>query len=65
VTSMRILHPGDNRYPQLFCGANVASPNDLVAAAMSYLRSHPESRHFGAASEVLLSLKQAYPCSGT
>jgi hypothetical protein len=63
TTGMRILHPGGNMFPALFCGANLASSDNLVAAAVSYLRHHPDTKHFGAASEVMLGLEQAFPCS--
>ena len=35
TTGMRILHPGGNMFPALFCGANLASSDNLVAAAVS------------------------------
>ena len=60
--SQRILHQDNNIYPQLFCGSRWTSRDSLVRVVVPYLRHHPESRHFGAASEVTLSLEQAYPC---
>jgi hypothetical protein len=64
ITGMRILHPGNSSYPQLFCVPRFAATKDLVAATVSYLKQHTESQHYDASSEILLALQQAYPCKG-
>jgi hypothetical protein len=64
ITSMRILHPGSNSYPQLFCVPRFTATKDLVAATVSYLKQHAESRRYDASSEILLALQQGYPCKG-
>lgn len=62
ITSMRILHPGSSRHPQLFCVPRFTARKDLVAAIVSYLKQHAESQRYDASSEILLALQQAYPC---
>jgi len=60
-TSMRLLHPGSVSYPKLFCADN-ATPDELIGATKAYLLKNPNSRQFNAASEVMLALRQAFPC---
>jgi Rap1a immunity proteins len=37
----------------------VRQARDII---IKYLRNHPEERHYSAASEIALALKQAFPC---
>lgn len=62
LTSLRLLHPGSNAYPSLYCVPPVATKKDLVDATVDYLTKHAVKRHFGASSEVLLAMEQAFPC---
>jgi len=64
LTSLRLLHPFNDAYPTLYCLPPATSAKDLVAPIVDYLRNHAATRHYGASSEVLLALKQAYPCAG-
>lgn len=64
TTGMRILHPGDSSYPQLLCIPRFTGTKDLITVSVSYLKQHAESRHYDAASEILLALQKAYPCKG-
>jgi hypothetical protein len=61
--SMTLLHPGEPEYPKLFCVASSEPIKNLVDATTGYLSRNPGSRHYGAASEVLLALKEAFPCN--
>lgn len=61
TVTVQLLHPKDPSYPRLFCTEAVA-PEELVRATRKYLANHPETRHFGAASQVMLALQQAFPC---
>ncbi len=61
-TSMRLLHPDSDAYPKLFC-AETATPEQLMRATRAYLLKNPSTRRFNAASEVMLALQQAFPCS--
>jgi hypothetical protein len=61
-TSMRLLHPESASYPKLFC-AETATPEELTRATKEYLQKNPNTRHFGAASEVMLALQQSFPSS--
>lgn len=63
MTSLRLLHPFNNAYPQLYCLPPRTVATSLVAPTVDYLVKHPATRQYGASSEVLLALKQAYPCS--
>jgi len=63
--SMRQIHPGSDKFPLLFCVASTVPAEQLVSAAINYLKSNPGSRHYDAASELLLAFQQAFPCSAT
>lgn len=65
LTSLRLLHPFNNAYPQLYCLPPGTAATTLVAPVVDYLLKNPATRQYGAASEVLLALKQAYPCTGS
>ena len=42
----------------------VGTPTDQVTdKVVRYLEAHPEQKDWSAATEVLLALQQAYPCS--
>lgn len=62
VTSSRLLHPGSNAYPKMYCLPVGIKAENLVAPLVSYLRQHADDLHFGASSEVMLGLMQIYPC---
>lgn len=64
-TSLRLLHPFNNAYPQLYCLPPETPAGRLVAPVVDYLLKNPATRHYGASSEVLLALKQAYPCASS
>jgi hypothetical protein len=64
TTSMKLLHPGGPDYPKLFCVTSLAPIKSLVDATTGYLSRNPGSRHYDAASEVLLALQEAFPCTG-
>jgi hypothetical protein len=64
TTSMKILHPGGPEYPKLFCVTPSEPIRSLVDATTGYLSRNPGSRHYDAASEVLLALQEAFPCTG-
>ena len=64
MTSMRLLHPEGPEYPKLFCTATGTPTTSLVEAVTGYLSRNAGSRHFDAASEVLLALREAFPCVG-
>lgn len=61
TVTVQLLHPGDSSYPRMFC-TDTVTPEELVRATREYLANHPETRHFGAASQVILALQQAFPC---
>lgn len=61
TVTVQLLHPNDPSYPRLFCTETV-TPEELVRATRKYLASHPKTRQFGAASQVMLALQQAFPC---
>jgi hypothetical protein len=47
---------------------NVCRPNDTVLkqsmdVVLTYLRAHPEARHYSASSLIATALKQAFPCN--
>jgi hypothetical protein len=65
TASMKLLHPSGPEYPKLFCVAPSEPINRLVDAVTGYLSRNPSDRHFGAASEVLLALQEAFPCIGS
>jgi len=65
LTSLRLRHPGSDAYPSLYCIPQSTTSKDLVDATVDYLMAHPSTRHFGASSEILLAVEQAYPCRGT
>lgn len=65
ITSLRLMHPFTNAYPRLYCLPPGAAVKDLVVPTVDYLRKHPATRHYGASSEVLLALQQAYPCKSS
>jgi hypothetical protein len=65
LTSLRLLHPGSDAYPSLYCVPPSTTNKDLVDATVEYLTKHPSTRHFGASSEILLAVEQAYPCGGS
>ena|SRR5580700_2062755 len=64
VSSMKLLHPGGPEYPKLFCVTHPEPIKDLVDASTEYLSRNASSRHYDAASEVLLALQEAFPCAG-
>lgn len=64
MTSLRLLHPFNNAYPQLYCLPPRTKAANLVGPTVDYLVKHPATRQYGASSELLLALKQAYPCAG-
>lgn len=49
-------------YPLLFCIDKSVPPKKLIVIAVDYLRSHPDDRHYDAASELLLAFREAFPC---
>jgi len=57
-----ILHPDSQLYPRLFCVEDVTS-DELVRAVRRYLTDNPSTRHFNAASQVILALQGSFPCS--
>lgn len=64
VISSRLLHPGTNAYPKMYClpaGANAVS---LVVPLVAYMQKHPSDLRFGAPSEVIVGLMRLYPCLG-
>jgi hypothetical protein len=63
MTSMRLLHPDSPSYPKLFCVASSKPVRDLVEATTGYLLRNPGRRHYDAASEVILALEEAFPCT--
>lgn len=63
--SERLLHPGIDSYPQLFCVPRFTGTKDLVAATVNYLEHHADTRHYDASSEILLALQQACPCKSS
>jgi hypothetical protein len=65
MTSLRLLHPFNSAYPQLYCLPPRIAATSLVAPTVDYLVKHPATRQYGASSEILLALKQAYPCTGS
>jgi Rap1a immunity proteins len=65
TTSMKLLHPGGPEYPRLFCVAPSEPIKNLVDATTKYLSHNPGSGHYDAASEVLLALQAAFPCTGS
>lgn len=65
ITSLRLLHPFNNAYPQLYCLPPGTAATTLVLPTVDYLQKHPATRQYGASSEVLLALKQAFPCAGS
>lgn len=65
MTSMKLLHADSEAYPRLYCVPRLTPAKDLVVSTVDYLLKHPATRHFGASSEVLLALEQAYPCRGS
>jgi Rap1a immunity proteins len=65
MTSMKLLHAGSKAYPRLYCVPHSTPAKDLVASTVDYLLKHPATRRYGASSEVLLALEQAYPCRGS
>lgn len=62
IISLRLLHPSNGVFHRLYCLPSGVDAKSLVSPIIRYLRNHPLTRHYGAASEVLLALKQAYPC---
>lgn len=60
TTSMKLLHP---EYPKLFCVTSSVSMKSLVSAVAHYLVRNPGKGHYGAASEVVLALEGAFPCT--
>lgn len=65
MTSLRLLHPFNSAYPQWYCLPPRTVATSLVAPTVDYLVKHPATRQYGASSEVLLALEQAYPCAGS
>lgn len=65
ITSLRLLHPFNDAYPRLYCLPPGTAARDLVAPTVDYLRKYPGTLRYGASSEVLLALKQAYPCASS
>lgn len=65
MTSLRLLHPFNSAYPQLYCLPPRTVVTSLVAPTVDYLVKHPATRQYGASSEVLLALERAYPCAGS
>lgn len=60
--SMKLLHQGEPEYPKLFCVASSDPIKSLIDAVIGYLSRNPDSRHYNAASQVLLALQEAFPC---
>ena len=65
ITSLRLLHPLNGAYPRLYCLPPGTAATSLVAPTVDYLQKYPGTLHYGASSEVLLALKQAYPCASS
>jgi hypothetical protein len=62
MAGMRQNHSQSDAYPLLFCVSPSVSTARLVDIAVAYLKAHPSERRYDAASEVLLSLRAAFPC---
>jgi hypothetical protein len=56
------LHEGSSAYPVLFCVTPSVPTAELIDVVVKYLRAHPGDRKYDAASEVLLSFREAFPC---
>ena len=50
------------RITKFVCTPQNAVASQLVDIVLNRLRSHPEARHYGAAGEVALALRQTFPC---
>jgi hypothetical protein len=48
--------------PDIVCLTNQVTVRQALDVVMRYLRDHPEDRHYPAASQGFLALKQAFPC---
>jgi len=44
------------------CVPNEATVRQIIDVVKKYLENNPENRHYGAASSVVLALRQAFPC---
>ena len=62
MVSMRLLNPESASYPLLFCVSPSVPEKGVVDAVVKYLRTNTSGRHYDAASEVMLALKEAFPC---
>jgi len=60
--SYHLLHPDSQTIPPIFCVPS-DSPTKLVDAVVVFLKKNPESRHFGASSQVILALQNEFPCA--
>jgi hypothetical protein len=47
---------------KLFCVPSQAAGSQVIDVATQYLTAHPETRHLGAAGEVVQALQRAFPC---
>jgi hypothetical protein len=45
------------------CMNGPATEGDIIFAVRRYLEANPASRQYAASDEILLALRQAYPCS--
>jgi hypothetical protein len=48
----------------LYCPPKGGSANQELAVVIKYLRDHPETWHYSAASDVGTALATAFPCKG-
>ena len=52
-----------NATPRTVCFGKGVRAVQIRDVAIQYLASHPQERHYDAASSVLKALQQAFPCS--
>lgn len=45
-----------------FCIERGVTAGQLVDIVIGHLSSHPETRHYGAAGEVIVAVSEAFPC---
>lgn len=62
MVSLQILHPESNAYPMLFCVKSAEPTEHLIDVVVKFLRGQPGTRHYDAASQVLLAFSEAFPC---
>jgi hypothetical protein len=46
----------------IFCAPTNVSAHQELAVVIKYLRDHPDTRHYSAASEIGVALAMAFPC---